>query len=71
MWKNPRISSTGIIESYEYHGSEIRQFWYGSMMTPLAKSLLDRVASWPDEDVAELDGLARNRSAPERHLRPQ
>jgi hypothetical protein len=28
-------------------------------MTPLAKTLLDRVASWPDEDVAELDELAR------------
>jgi hypothetical protein len=29
------------------------------MMTPFAKKLLDRVASWPDEDVAELDELAR------------
>jgi hypothetical protein len=28
-------------------------------MTPLAKNLLDRVASWPDEDVTELDELAR------------
>jgi hypothetical protein len=28
-------------------------------MTPLAKNLLDRVASWPDEDVAELNELAR------------
>jgi hypothetical protein len=28
-------------------------------MTPLAKNLLDRVASWPDEDVAELEELAR------------
>jgi hypothetical protein len=28
-------------------------------MTPLAKNLLDRVASWPDEDVLELDELAR------------
>jgi hypothetical protein len=28
-------------------------------MTPLAKNLLDRVASWPDEDIAELDELAR------------
>ena len=28
-------------------------------MTPLAKNLLDRVASWPDEDIAELNELAR------------
>jgi hypothetical protein len=28
-------------------------------MTPLTKNLLDRVASWPDEDVAELKELAR------------
>ena len=28
-------------------------------MTPLAKNLLDRVASWPDEDIAELEELAR------------
>jgi hypothetical protein len=28
-------------------------------MTPSAKNLLDRVASWPDEDIAELDELAR------------
>ncbi len=28
-------------------------------MSPLAKNLIDRVASWPDEDVAELDELAR------------
>jgi hypothetical protein len=28
-------------------------------MTPMAKNLLDRVASWPDEDIAELDELAR------------
>jgi hypothetical protein len=28
-------------------------------MTPLTKNLLDRVASWPDEDVAELEELAR------------
>ena len=28
-------------------------------MSPLTKNLLDRVASWPDEDVAELDELAR------------
>jgi hypothetical protein len=28
-------------------------------MTPLTKRLMDRVASWPDEDVAELDELAR------------
>ena len=28
-------------------------------MTSSAKNLLDRVASWPDEDVAELDELAR------------
>jgi hypothetical protein len=28
-------------------------------MTPLAKNLLERVASWPDEDVAELNELAR------------
>jgi hypothetical protein len=28
-------------------------------MTPLTKKLMDRVASWPDEDVAELDELAR------------
>jgi hypothetical protein len=33
--------------------------WYENIMTPLAKSLLDRVASWPEEDVAELDELAR------------
>jgi hypothetical protein len=33
--------------------------WYRSTMTPLAKNLLDRVASWPDEDVAELNELAR------------
>ena len=28
-------------------------------MTPSAKNLLDRVASWPDEDIAELNELAR------------
>jgi hypothetical protein len=28
-------------------------------MTPLAKNLLDRVSSWPDEDIAELNELAR------------
>lgn len=28
-------------------------------MTPLSKTLLDRVASWPDEDIAELEELAR------------
>jgi hypothetical protein len=28
-------------------------------MTQLTKELMDRVASWPDEDVAELDELAR------------
>ena len=28
-------------------------------MTPLAKNLLDRVSSWPDEDIAELSELAR------------
>jgi hypothetical protein len=28
-------------------------------MTPLTKNLLDRVASWLDEDVAELEGVAR------------
>jgi hypothetical protein len=28
-------------------------------MTPLAKNLVDRVASWPDEDIAELNELAR------------
>jgi hypothetical protein len=28
-------------------------------MSSLTKNLLDRVASWPDEDVAELDELAR------------
>jgi hypothetical protein len=28
-------------------------------MTPSAKNLLNRVASWPDEDIAELDELAR------------
>jgi hypothetical protein len=28
-------------------------------MTPLAKNLVDRLASWPDEDVAELNELAR------------
>jgi hypothetical protein len=28
-------------------------------MTPFARNLLDRVASWPDEDIAELDDLAR------------
>jgi len=28
-------------------------------MTPLAKNPLDRVASWPDEDIAELNELAR------------
>jgi predicted transcriptional regulator len=28
-------------------------------MSPLTKKLMDRVASWPDEDVAELDELAR------------
>jgi hypothetical protein len=28
-------------------------------MTPLAKNLLERVASWPDEDIAELNELAR------------
>ena len=30
-----------------------------SAMSPLAKNLLDRVASWPDEDTAELNELAR------------
>jgi len=29
------------------------------MMTSAAKNLLDRVASWPDEDIVELDELAR------------
>jgi hypothetical protein len=28
-------------------------------MLPRAQSLFDRVASWPDEDIAELDELAR------------
>jgi hypothetical protein len=28
-------------------------------MAPLSKTLLDRVASWPDEDIAELEELAR------------
>ena len=28
-------------------------------MNTLAKSLTDRLASWPDEDVAELEELAR------------
>ncbi len=28
-------------------------------MSPLAKNLIDRVASWPDEDVAELEEMAR------------
>jgi hypothetical protein len=28
-------------------------------MNALAKNLTDRLASWPDEDVAELDELAR------------
>jgi len=28
-------------------------------MTPLTQNLLDRVASWPYEDVAELEELAR------------
>ena len=32
---------------------------YFSTMTPYAKKLFDRVASWPNEDVAELDDLAR------------
>jgi hypothetical protein len=32
-------------------------------MTPSAKNLLDRVASWPDEDIAELDELARETEA--------
>jgi hypothetical protein len=29
------------------------------VMTPLSKTLLDRVASWPDEDIAELEELTR------------
>jgi hypothetical protein len=32
-------------------------------MTPLTKRLMDRVASWPDEDVAELDEFAREAEA--------
>ena len=28
-------------------------------MTPLAKTLFDRVTAWPDEDIAELSELAR------------
>jgi hypothetical protein len=28
-------------------------------MPPLTKNLLDRIASWPDEDVAELEEVAR------------
>jgi DNA-binding IclR family transcriptional regulator len=28
-------------------------------MSPSAKKLLERVSSWPDEDVAELEELAR------------
>jgi hypothetical protein len=28
-------------------------------MTPIAKKLLDRLASWPEEDVAELEQAAR------------
>jgi hypothetical protein len=28
-------------------------------MSPSARKLLERVASWPDEDVAELEEIAR------------
>ena len=33
--------------------------WYASIMTNTAKQLLERVASWPDEDIAKLEEAAR------------
>jgi hypothetical protein len=32
---------------------------YIASMSPNAKKLLERVSSWPDEDVAELEEMAR------------
>jgi hypothetical protein len=33
--------------------------WYAGHMTKSAKQLLERIASWPQEDIAKLEDAAR------------
>jgi hypothetical protein len=33
--------------------------WYTAPMATTAKQLLERIASWPDEDIAKLEEAAR------------